>query len=368
MGGPRKNDRRGRCDERAPAHASSSALRRTASPISRQSADSHGPSDVVVIEMQGRGARYYTFVWDRAVLVARACRDAGVRVSCLDVPKPRGRNDSSRKHRKWGGFCRSWASSRLTIRHGITIGEISRVRRGRKGMGAVDGDRDERVPVSIATAHASARDATSFMPFNKIMQTYETASCIPGGASSKERTLRASRHDAALEITERAMGRTVKRLARARGTRDCRDSSRDRRVEPTSSQARKQSCGGRPNHVPTRGCSGRSPTYVALVRARESREPAGLPPSGPSDTSSSIKSPRLDLLIGSAETASASRGATTRGPSGPKRVSLQGDEERAAVSTRSRAAQPRGGDERRGLQNSDPEGAGNRFAARRAGC
>ena len=39
--------------------------------------------DVVVIDMQDVGSRYYTFVWT-AVLVARACRDAGVRVLVLD--------------------------------------------------------------------------------------------------------------------------------------------------------------------------------------------------------------------------------------------------------------------------------------------
>ena len=45
--------------------------------------------DVVVIDLQDVGSRYYTFVWT-AVLVARACRDAGVRVVVLDRPNPIG--------------------------------------------------------------------------------------------------------------------------------------------------------------------------------------------------------------------------------------------------------------------------------------
>ena len=45
--------------------------------------------DVVVVDLQDVGARYYTFVWT-AVLVARACRDAGVRVVVLDRPNPIG--------------------------------------------------------------------------------------------------------------------------------------------------------------------------------------------------------------------------------------------------------------------------------------
>lgn len=45
--------------------------------------------DVVVIDMQDVGARYYTFVWT-AVLVARACREKGIRVLVLDRPNPIG--------------------------------------------------------------------------------------------------------------------------------------------------------------------------------------------------------------------------------------------------------------------------------------
>src|SRR5687768_10166398 len=43
----------------------------------------------VIIDLQDIGSRYYTFVWT-AVLVARACREAGVKVLVLDRPNPLG--------------------------------------------------------------------------------------------------------------------------------------------------------------------------------------------------------------------------------------------------------------------------------------
>src|SRR6516165_5997521 len=43
--------------------------------------------DVLVVDLQDVGARYYTFVWT-AVLAMRACAKAGVRMIVLDRPNP----------------------------------------------------------------------------------------------------------------------------------------------------------------------------------------------------------------------------------------------------------------------------------------
>src|SRR5690349_15032500 len=77
--------------------------------------------DVVVIDLQDIGARYYTFVWT-AVLVARACRDMGVRVVVLDRPNPLG--DTLEGRMQDPAFRSFVGLECVPIRHGLTLGEI----------------------------------------------------------------------------------------------------------------------------------------------------------------------------------------------------------------------------------------------------
>lgn len=81
--------------------------------------------DVVVIDLQDIGTRYYTFVWT-AVMMMQACAKAGVSVLVLDRPNP------------LGGVIREGAcvAKELTsfvgyydvpVRHGLTIAEIMRL-------------------------------------------------------------------------------------------------------------------------------------------------------------------------------------------------------------------------------------------------
>lgn len=133
--------------------------------------------DVVVIDMQDVGSRYYTFVWT-AVLVARACRDAGVRVVVLDRPNPlggvaiEGRLQESERFHSFVGL------ERVPIRHGLTLGEIVAWRSKVEGYAGL-------VTVVRATgidrgSHASAWDRPFVMP-SPNMPAYETALVYPGG-------------------------------------------------------------------------------------------------------------------------------------------------------------------------------------------
>jgi len=132
--------------------------------------------DVVVIDMQDVGARYYTFVWT-AVLVARACRDAGVRVLVLDRPNPlglaavEGRLQDAR-------FLSFVGLERIPIRHGLTLGEIVTWRARREGFSELV----EVLSVSDLDSklHASRWDRPFVMP-SPNMPTYETALVYPGG-------------------------------------------------------------------------------------------------------------------------------------------------------------------------------------------
>jgi uncharacterized protein YbbC (DUF1343 family) len=79
--------------------------------------------DLVVIDMQDVGARYYTFIWTMA-LVIKACDAEGKKVVVLDRPNPIG------GHLIEGPMLRTEFKSfvglhPLPVRHGMTIGEIS---------------------------------------------------------------------------------------------------------------------------------------------------------------------------------------------------------------------------------------------------
>jgi len=217
--------------------------------------------DVVIIDLQDVGARYYTFVWT-AVLVARACRDAGVRVVVLDRPNPlggvaiEGRLQDPR-YRSFVGL------ERLPIRHGLTLGEIVAWRAKVEGF-------PELVRVVSATglergAHASAWDRPFVMP-SPNMPTYETALVYPGGCL--------------LEGTNLSDGRGTTRPFEITGapwldgTRLARDLAetglagfiaRPIAFEPTFHKHAKQTCGGVQIHVTDPRSFRPVACYVALV-------------------------------------------------------------------------------------------------------
>ncbi len=74
-----------------------------------------------MIDLQDIGARYYTFVWT-AVLMARACHKAGVRVLGLDRPNPLG--SAVEGGLQDPSFLYFVGLERLPIRHGLTLGQI----------------------------------------------------------------------------------------------------------------------------------------------------------------------------------------------------------------------------------------------------
>lgn len=80
--------------------------------------------ELMVIDLQDAGARYYTFIWTMA-LCMKACETAGIPMLVLDRPNPIGGVDVE------GTLLRPEFSSfvgvyPLPTRHGMTIGEIAR--------------------------------------------------------------------------------------------------------------------------------------------------------------------------------------------------------------------------------------------------
>jgi uncharacterized protein YbbC (DUF1343 family) len=138
-----------------------------------------GEIEVLIVDLQDVGARYYTFVWT-AVLAVRACAAAGVRVLVLDRPNPLGadlaRIEGRRQTRE---YCSFVGLEPIPIRHGLTLGEIVAWRALAERtppellrvLGVTGLDRGEQAP---------AWDRPFVMP-SPNMPTYETALVYPGG-------------------------------------------------------------------------------------------------------------------------------------------------------------------------------------------
>jgi uncharacterized protein YbbC (DUF1343 family) len=80
--------------------------------------------DVLVIDLQDVGSRYYTFVWTMA-LAMRACARAGVEVVVLDRPNPLGGEvvEGNVPDPAFASFVGLYP---LPARHGLTVGEAAR--------------------------------------------------------------------------------------------------------------------------------------------------------------------------------------------------------------------------------------------------
>jgi uncharacterized protein YbbC (DUF1343 family) len=80
--------------------------------------------DLMVIDLQDVGSRYYTFAWTMA-LTMRACARAGVAVMVLDRPNPLG-GEILEGNIPDPAFASFVGLHPLPIRHGLTIGEHAR--------------------------------------------------------------------------------------------------------------------------------------------------------------------------------------------------------------------------------------------------
>jgi uncharacterized protein YbbC (DUF1343 family) len=79
--------------------------------------------DVLVIDLQDVGSRYYTFIWTME-LCMQACDEAGKEVVILDRPNPIGglHAEGPVLNEKYASFV---GKRPLPVRHGMTVGEIA---------------------------------------------------------------------------------------------------------------------------------------------------------------------------------------------------------------------------------------------------
>ena len=82
-------------------------------------------SDVLLVDLQDIGCRYYTFVWTMALSMQAAAR-AGVAVMVLDRPNPIG-GSAIEGGEIAPGYESFVGLASLPVRHGLTIGEVARL-------------------------------------------------------------------------------------------------------------------------------------------------------------------------------------------------------------------------------------------------
>jgi len=86
-----------------------------------------GDVDVLVVDLQDVGSRYYTYVWTMALAMQAASR-AGVAVVVLDRPNPLGGQASAIEGGIVEPACESFVGlGAVPVRHGLTAGELARL-------------------------------------------------------------------------------------------------------------------------------------------------------------------------------------------------------------------------------------------------
>ncbi len=134
-----------------------------------------GDAQVLVVDLQDVGARYYTFAWT-AALCLEAAAEAGLQVLVCDRPNP------------IGGLlvegpglepdCRSFVGLLdVPVRHGLTIGELLRLYAARRGL-----DVDLHVIPMEGWHRGESFEETglAWVPPSPNMPTVETALVYPG--------------------------------------------------------------------------------------------------------------------------------------------------------------------------------------------
>jgi uncharacterized protein YbbC (DUF1343 family) len=255
--------------------------------------------DVLVVDLQDVGSRYYTFVWT-AVLAMRACARAGVRLVVLDRPNPLGGELAAIEgHRQARPLCSFVGLEPIPVRHSLTLGEIVAWRAEVEGI-APELVRVLEVADLDRAAHASSWDRPFVMP-SPNMPAYETALVYPGGCllegtnlSEGRGTTRPFEIVGAPWIDGARLGEDLNRLGLP-GFH-----ARPLTFRPTFHKHGGKNCGGVQVHVTDPRTFQPYATYLALVGLAQRQDPSAF--AFRTETYEFRDDvPAFDLLTGSAE-------------------------------------------------------------------
>ena len=219
--------------------------------------------DVLVVDLQDVGARYYTFIWTM-LLCLEACAESGRQMVVLDRPNPLGglAREGALPEPGYESFV---GLAPLPMRHGLTMGELARMWNDQRGLGV-----DLEVVAMQGWERSMVFDATG-LPWvlpSPNMPTLETAWVYPGGCllegtnlSEGRGTTRPFEILGAPFIDPHAL---VSRMA-AFGLPGF--TLRPLSFQPTFHKFAGRVCGGVQVHVTDRGTFGPVATFLALLMA-----------------------------------------------------------------------------------------------------
>jgi uncharacterized protein YbbC (DUF1343 family) len=228
--------------------------------------------DLLMIDLQDVGSRYYTFVWT-ALLALRACVRAKVKVIVLDRPNPIGADVESLEGRlPESQFLSFVGLEPLPARHALTLGEVVALFAARE---SVDKDLLQIVAVKNVdrSAHASEWQRPFVLP-SPNMPTYEAALVYPGGCLLEGTNLSEGRGTTRPFTMFGAPWLDGEKLARAfAALRYPGAIVRALRFEPTFHKYGGQACGGVEVHVTDRNMFRPMKTYLALIALAHAHHP-----------------------------------------------------------------------------------------------
>jgi uncharacterized protein YbbC (DUF1343 family) len=198
--------------------------------------------DVMVIDLQDVGSRYYTFVWSAALMLI-ACARAGVRCVVLDRPNPLGGEvlEGAPQRPGYRSFVGLYD---VPVRHGLTMGEVCRMVRVQETLSP---DALHVVEMQGYTRSMLwAETGLHWVLPSPNMPTPETALVYPGGCLIEGTNLSEGRGTTRPFELWGAPFVDGERLARSdfAGAR-----LRALRFEPTFHKHARQTCGGVQVHV-----------------------------------------------------------------------------------------------------------------------
>ncbi|MCB9521989.1 MAG: DUF1343 domain-containing protein [Myxococcales bacterium] len=140
--------------------------------------------DVLVVDLQDVGSRYYTYIYT-AALALRVCAQVGVEVLLLDRPNPIGGEAVEGPMIRPGfeSFVGMWS---LPTRHGLTIGEVVSLLQAREGWGG------QLTVLEMAGWRRALWHDETGLPWvqpSPNMPTLDTAAVYPGGCLLEGTTL-----------------------------------------------------------------------------------------------------------------------------------------------------------------------------------
>ncbi len=228
--------------------------------------------DLLLIDLQDVGARYYTFVWT-ALLALRACVRADVKVILLDRPNPIGANVESLEGRLPDAKFLSFVGLEpMPVRHALTIGEVVALFAAREKVG-----RDLLQIVSVKNidrcAHAPEWQRPFVLP-SPNMPTYEAALVYPGGCLLEGTNLSEGRGTTRPFTMFGAPWLDGEKLARAFAVlRYPGAIVRPLSFQPTFHKYRGEVCGGVEVHVTDRDQFKSLKTYLSLIALAHRHHP-----------------------------------------------------------------------------------------------